>query len=164
MQMLSASMEEALNQVVEEFASAYLYLALSAWFASESLPDFARWMRLQAGEEASHAMKFFDFIIDRGGRVLLKKIDGPRARPQSALAAFEQVLEHERTVTTSIHTLQERAAVEKDHACFPLLLEFISEQIEEERTADDIVNQLRMIGEGKAGLLVLDHHLGKRES
>jgi ferritin len=162
---LSASMEEALNdQVVEEFASAYLYLALSAWFASESLPGFAGWMRIQAGEEAGHALKFFDFIIDRGGQVSLKAIDAPAARTESALAVFEHVLDHERAVTASIHALHDRAVAENDHACLPFLLGFISEQIEEERTAEQIVEQLRMIGEGKAGLLVLDHHLGKRES
>jgi ferritin len=151
------------NQINAELASAYLYLAMSAHFASEGLPGFARWMRLQAREEAAHAMQFLDHLLDRGGRVSLTALEQPPAGFGSALAVFERVLEHERGVTSAIHSLYELSVQERDPASQPLLLSFISEQIEEEKTAAAIVDQLRMVGEQKGPLLFLDRHMGRRQ-
>jgi ferritin len=162
---MTERVDAAINdQLNLELSSAYAYLSMSAHFEASALPGFGRWMRLQAKEEVRHAMRFFDFLNDRGGRVALQPIAAPAAEFASPLAAFEQALEHERRVTGAIHALYDLAAKEGDHAIQPILLSFISEQVEEEKTARDIVDQLRMIGGGTAGILVLDHHLGKRES
>jgi ferritin len=160
----SETIETALNdQVNLELFSAYLYLSMSAHFEATGLPGFAHCMRRQAQEEAGHAMRFFDFLTDRGARVALKSIDAPPADFASPLAAFEHALEHEQRVTASIHTLMETADHEGDHAARPLLLSFVSEQIQEEKTVRQIVDRLRMVGEATAGILVLDHQLAKRE-
>ena len=156
-------MGNAVNEQLNlELASAYVYLAMSAHFESAGLPGFARWMRLQSQEELGHAMRFFEFLNDRGGRVDLKAIEAPPSDFRSPLDVFEQALEHEKRVTGSINRLYDLAVKEGDHAAQPLLLSFISEQIEEEKTAGQIVDQLGMVGDGMAGILVLDHHLGKR--
>ncbi len=163
--MVAETIEAAVNdQLNLELSSAYVYLSMSAHFESAGLPGFARWMRLQAREEIAHAMRFFDFLNDRGGRVVLKAIDPPPSEFASPLAAFDLAQEHEQRVTASIHALYELAVKEGDHAAQPLLLSFISEQIEEEKTARQIVDRLRMVGERNAGILVMDHHLGKRGS
>jgi ferritin len=163
--MVSEAIEQAVNdQLNLELSSAYVYLSMSAHFESAGLPGFALWMRLQSKEEVGHALRFFDFLNDRGGRVVLTAIDAPPSDFASPLAAFEQALEHELRVSASIHTLYELALKEGDHAAQPILLSFISEQIEEEKTARQIVERLRMVGERNAGILVLDHHLGKRGS
>lgn len=161
--MVTETIEAAVNdQLNLELSSAYVYLSMSAHFESAGLPGFARWMRLQSREEVGHAMRFFDFLNDRGGRVVLKAIEAPPSDFASPLAAFEQALEHEQRVTASIHALYELAVKEGDHAAQPLLLSFISEQIEEEKTARQIVDRLQMVGDRNAGILVMDHHLGKR--
>src|SRR6266508_6155906 len=152
--MVNEKIEEAINrQVNAELASAYLYLSMSAHFASEGLPGFAHWMRVQAREEAEHAMRFFDHLVDRGGRASLAAIDQPPGDFGSALSVFERVLDHEREVTRAIHALYDLSVGERDHASLPMLLSFISEQVEEEKTAADIVDQLRMVGEQKGPLL-----------
>ncbi len=162
---MNEAIEEAINnQLNLELSSAYVYLGMSAHFEASGLPGFARWMRLQANEEVGHAMRFFDFLCDRGARVVLRPIDPPATEFASPLAAFERALEHEQRVTAAIHSLSDLAVKEGDHGAQPLLLSFISEQIEEEKTARQIVERLRMVGEGTAGILVLDHHLAQRGS
>jgi len=155
--------EEAMNrQIGAELASAYLYLSMSAHFASEGLSGFAHWMRRQSEEENAHAMRFFDHVLDRGGTVVLEQIDQPPAGFGAPVSIFEQVLDHERQVTEAIHGLYELALEQKDHASAPLLLEFITEQIEEEKTATELLDQVRLVGQDKGQLLFLDRELAKR--
>jgi ferritin len=161
--MISKAMNEAMNkQINAEMFSSYLYLAMSAHFEAESLGGTARWLRLQAKEEMEHAMKFFDHLIERGGKIVLKKIDEPESAWASPLAAFEAVAAHERKVTGLIHALVDKAAAEKDHASTIFLQWFVTEQVEEEANADEIVQKLKMIGESMNGLFMMDRHLGQR--
>ncbi len=161
--MLSKALQGAINgQIQHEFYSAYLYLSMSAHFETVHLPGCARWMRLQGQEEASHAMKLFDFILGRAGRVVLQAIEQPPAKFTSPLNVFQQALEHERKVTGMIHRLYELAAKENDYATQVMLQWFIEEQVEEERTAGDIVEQFKMIGDQPAAVFMLDKDLGGR--
>ncbi len=160
---LNTAMQDALNeQIQKEFESAYLYLSMAAYFGSKNLPGFAQWMRIQAQEEVTHAMKLFDFVQDRNGRVILHALGQPRADFESAQDVFETAAAHERDVTTRIHTLYARAVKDSDYASLALLQWFITEQVEEERAAGDIVETLRRIGDSAPGLFMLDKELGKR--
>ena len=149
-------------QIRHELDSAYIYLAMSAHFEAANLPGFARWMRLQAREELGHAMKLFDHVTVRGGRVTLQAIAQPPAEFGSPLSVFETALSHERKVTGLIEQLYETAAASKDHAAQIELQWFITEQVEEEKSAGDVVQQLRMVGDNPAALLMLDRQLGSR--
>ncbi|MCS7010404.1 MAG: ferritin [Anaerolineales bacterium] len=163
--MISQRMQEAINeQINKEFYSSYLYLSMAAYFEDKSLPGFAHWLRLQADEEREHAMKFYNHLVDRGGRVRLKAIDAPPVDWPSNLAVFEEVQQHEAKVTASIYALYELALQEKDYPAQTLLHWFIDEQVEEEKNAAEIVQQLRLIEEHSASVLMLDHRLAKRES
>ena len=162
--MLSEKVLTAINeQINHELFSAYLYLSMSAYFEASSLPGFAKWTRMQAQEETEHALKFFDYIADRGGRIELQAIDKPQKEWGSALEAFKAVLEHEQKVASLINKLYATAVVEKDYATEVLLHWFISEQVEEEKNATAIVDQLQMMEEHKAAIINIDHHVGKRE-
>jgi len=162
--MLSATIQKAINeQIKNELYSAYLYLAMSAHFEAASLPGFAKWTRVQAKEETEHAMKFFDFINDRGGRVELLAIDKPPVEFGSALEVFQQILEHERKVTSMIHKLYEAAVKEGDYPTQVMLHWFIDEQVEEEKNASLIVDQLQMAEDHQSAILHIDRHVGKRE-
>lgn len=162
--MISKTMQDAINkQINAELYSSYMYLAMAAYFESENLKGAAKWMRKQAQEENVHAMKFFDFINDRMGRVTLTAIDAPKTEWKSALEAFEEAFAHEQKVTGLINDLMTQAQKEKDHASAEMLQWFVKEQVEEEASADEVVNQLKMVGESKSSLLMIDHHLGKRE-
>lgn len=161
--MIGSKMEAALNaQIKEEMYSSYLYLAMAAYFNSIDLPGFSSWMRVQAKEEEAHAMKLFDFIQERGGRVVLVAMKEPTKEWASPLAAFEAALAHERHITGRIDKLVDLARAGKDHATEVFLQWFVKEQVEEEASADAIVRRLGMIGESKNGLLMMDHQLGKR--
>jgi ferritin len=161
--MLTQKVEKAFNeQVNAEMYSSYLYLSMSAHFASRSLNGFAHWMRMQADEESMHAMKFFDFILDRGGKPTLKAIEAPPADFGTPSEAFTTVLEHERKVTALIHGLVDVTAKEGDHASAPFLQWFVSEQIEEEKNAQEIVDQLKLVSDQPASLFMLDQMLGQR--
>ena len=156
-------MQDALNeQIKNELYSAYLYLSMSAHFEAANLPGFAKWMRIQAGEEQTHAMKFFDFINDRGGRVTLQAILQPPTEFTTPLAVFEQVLEHEGKVTAMIHNLYALALHENDYPTQVMLQWFINEHVEEEKNASHIVETLKLAGDKGGSLLMLDHRLGKR--
>jgi ferritin len=161
--MLNNDMEKALNaQVNAEMYSAYLYLSMSAFFQSKSLSGFAGWMRVQAQEEMVHAMKFYDFINERGGRVILEPIEAPPTDWDSPLATFEAVYEHEQKVTGLINELVELALEKHDHATNIFLQWFVSEQVEEEATAGTLVDKLKLIGKDANGLFMLDSELAQR--
>ena len=161
--MINKSMQDAMNdQINKELYSSYLYLSMAAYFEDKNLPGFAHWMRIQEAEEREHAMKFYDFILERGGKVTLKTIDAPKTEWKSTLEVAEEVAAHEAKVTASIHALYELALKEKDYPAQVMLQWFITEQVEEEKNAAEIVAKLRRIEErGTAGLM-LDHRLGKR--
>jgi ferritin len=161
--MLSEATQGAINeQIKNELYSAYLYLSMSAYCEANSLPGFARWLRLQSEEEVEHAMKFFDFVNVRGGRVELQAIDQPPTEFASALEIFEQTLAHERKVTAMIHRLYEIALEEKDYPAQVMLHWFIDEQVEEESNATQILDTLRMVGDKGQALVMLDKELGQR--
>jgi ferritin len=156
-------MFEALNlQLNRELYSGYLYLSMSAFFASKGLPGFANWMRVQALEELTHAMKFFDYITKAGGEVKLQAIEAPPANWPSTQKVFEATLEHEQRVTSSINDLVGLAIAEKDYATNNFLQWFVAEQMEEEENARSILDRLGLTGEERGPLFFLDQELGKR--
>ena len=161
--MIKKKMETAINkQINAELYSAYLYLSMSAYFQTLNLGGFANWMRIQAQEELTHAMKFYDYLIERGGRATMLIIEAPKTTWPAPLAAFEDVYKHEQKVTGLINDLMNLAATEKDHASVNMLHWFVDEQVEEESSADDIVQKLKLVGKGGSGLLMLDQQLGQR--
>jgi ferritin len=156
-------MQDAFNeQMKHEFYSSYLYLSMSAYCESANLPGLAHWMRGQAREEVIHAMKIFDHLIDRGGRVLLQPIGQPPADFKTPREVFEQAHKHEQEVTASINRMYGLAVDEKDFASRVFLDWFVQEQVEEEKTSDLLAEQLRMVGDDRPGLLMLDRELGQR--
>jgi ferritin len=160
--MLSKKMQAALNeQINAELYSAYLYLAMSAHSEATNLPGIAAWMRRQAKEEAGHAMRIFDYVADRGGRVTLGAIAKPAATWKNQVEMWSQVCEHERHVSALINKLFALAAKENDYATEAMLQWFLTEQVEEEKTASQILEQVKMIGPSSSGLFFLDRHLGK---
>ena len=160
---MSKRMEAALNkQINAEIFSAYLYMAMEAYFRSVNLKGFANWMRVQALEELTHADRFASYVFDRGARVTLEAVDKPEAAWKTPLEVFEHVLRHERKVTSLIGALVDLAAKEKDHATSAMLQWFVTEQVEEETTAEEIVAQLGMVRDSSHGLLMLDRELGTR--
>jgi len=161
--MISKKMEKALNeQVNAELYSAYLYLSMEAYFKSLNLNGFANWMRVQTQEEVAHAMKIYGFIDERGGRITLKAIDGPQTKWDSPLAVFKDVYKHEQKVTSLINNLVNLAIEEKDHATNTFLQWFVNEQVEEEASADQVVQQLKMMEKAPGGMFMLDRELGQR--
>lgn len=161
--MISKAMQEAINeQINKELYSSYLYLSMAAYFENANLPGFAKWLHIQADEERGHAMKFYEHLVDRGGRVLLKAVAGPETEWRSSLAAFKVVQEHEAKVTALINALYETALKEKDYPAQVLLQWFINEQVEEEKNAAGIVQQLELIDAKGTAVLMLDHQLGRR--
>jgi len=161
--MLNKKMNNALNeQINAEFYSAYLYLSMEAYFESVNLSGFAKWMRAQVQEESMHAMKLYDFVNEQGGRVLLKAIERPATEWSSPLAAFEAVYAHEQKVTGLINDLVNLAVEEKDHATNSFLQWFVNEQVEEEASADAVVQQLKMVKDSAEGKLMIDKELGQR--
>jgi len=161
--MISKKMEKALNeQVNAELFSAYLYLSMEAYFKSLNLNGFATWMRVQTQEEVMHAMKIYEFINGRGGRITLKAIDGPQIKWDSPLAVFKDVYKHEQKVTSLINNLVNLAIEEKDHATNTFLQWFVNEQVEEEASADQVVQQLKMMEKAPGGMFMLDRELGQR--
>lgn len=163
--MLSDKMQQAMNkQIRDELYSAYLYLSMAAYYESQNLPGFARWMRAQAAEEQTHALKFFDYVNERGGRVVLHAIDAPPASFATPVDVFEQTLAHEQHVTGLIHTIYQLALEEGDYASQIFLQWFITEQVEEEATAGQILELLRMIGDKGHALIMLDRQMGQRQA
>jgi len=157
---LSKTMQDALNgQIQKELASSYLYLAMAAYCETQNLPGFAKWLKVQAEEERGHAMRIFEYITDRGGQVVLQAIEQPPVEFGNPVQVFEAVLNHERKISASINDLYAQAVRENDYATQVMLQWFITEQVEEEKNASDILELLKMAGEH---VVVLDHRLGKR--
>ena len=163
--MISNKMEKAINeQINKEIYSAYLYLAMAAQCESMGFKGFASWFKVQYSEELAHAMKFFEYVNEVGGRVELAAIKQPPVNFKSPLAMFEQAYKHEQYVTQSIHGLVDLAIKEGDHAANSMLKWFVDEQVEEEAHASEIVSKMKMIGPSGSGLLYLDGKLGKRKT
>ncbi|HSR31652.1 MAG TPA: ferritin [Anaerolineae bacterium] len=160
---LSRKMQDALNeQIKEEMASAYIYLSMAAYCESINLPGFAHWMQNQSQEELSHAMKLYEYIHDRGGRVVFQALEQPPAEFDGPIGVFEKTLAHEQYITGRIHNLYAMAAGENDYASLGILQWFVNEQVEEEKTAGDILNLLKMVGDKGQGLIILDRQLASR--
>lgn len=161
--MISEQIEKALNdQINAEFYSAYLYLSMNSYFLSINLNGSASWMRSQALEELTHADKFYRYVSERGGRVLLGPVEGPQSSWASPLNAFEDAYRHEQKVTARINDLMDLAIREKDHATVSMLQWFVDEQVEEESSISGIVGQLRLVGDNTGALVMLDRELGMR--
>jgi ferritin len=161
--MIKEKVLEGFNkQINAEMYSSYLYLAMSAYFETLNLKGFANWMRVQAQEELVHAMKFYAFLHDRGGKVNLGPIDGPPTKWDTPLHAFEEAYNHEIKVTGLINSLVDTALEEKDHAANAFLQWFVTEQVEEEASADAVVQQLKLAGSDGSGLFMIDRELGQR--
>jgi ferritin len=161
--MFGEAIQSAMNeQMKNEFFAAYQYLSMAAYCESQNLPGFAHWMRTQAREETEHAMKFYDFILDRNGHVVLQAIDGPVVEFGSPLEVFERALEHEQRVTAMINDLYGLVVRENDYASQTFLQWFVTEQVEEEKNTGDVVETLKMIGDKSEALFLLDRELAHR--
>lgn len=161
--MLSKTLQKAFNeQINREFYSSYLYLSMAAYSESHNLPGFAHWMKLQQQEEVGHAMKIYKYVHERGSRVELGAIEQPPADFKSPTALFQDVLNHERSITAHINKLYEKALKENDYASQVMLQWFIEEQVEEEASASAILETLKMAGEKGQSLIMLDRQLARR--
>jgi len=161
--MLSKKMQKALNeQINAEIFSSYLYLSMAAYFEQENWTGFAHWMEKQSAEEYGHAMKIFGFVNEVGGKVELEVIEKPKSEWKSVLNVFEESLKHELMITDKINNLYNMASTEKDHASGIFLQWFVTEQVEEVNTVEQIIHKLKMIGEHKGALYMLDRELGSR--
>jgi ferritin len=163
--MIGERMQKALNeQLNNELYAGYLYFSMSSHFAAEGLSGISNWLRMQALEEASHAMKFHDHIIERGGRVSLMEVKKPKTTWKNPLEAFEDAYEHECKVTKMIDDLAALSEAEGDKPANNMLMWFVDEQVEEEKSALDIVKKLKMLGDHPGALYMLDSELGKRRA
>lgn len=161
--MIGERLNNAINdQIKNELESYYIYLSMAAWLHSRSLDGMGHWMRCQAHEEMIHALKFYNFIIDRGGEVVLQDLKQLKTRWSSPLEVFKDAYEHEKFISGKINELTTIAREEKDYASEPILAWFSTEQIEEEVNSSKVADELEMVGEDKSGLLMLDRELGGR--
>ena len=161
---ISKKMQDAINkQINRELYSAYLYMAMAVHFDSENLPGFSHWMKIQVQEEFGHAMKFYGYVIERGGRIVMGEIEAPQNEWKSPLAVFEQVYAHEQKVTEMINGLLAVAREEKDAASEIFLQWFITEQIEEEASASENIEKIKMLIDAPGGLFMLDRELALRQ-
>ena len=151
------------SQINAELESAYLYLAMSAKMERKNLPGLARWLRLQWEEELAHAMKLYDFMIQRDAKVQLQALPEPEVHFETPLQAFESVLEHEQYISERIANLYELATREHDYPLQSLLQWFIDEQVEEEDNARSAIDALRLVGENGPGLFLFDREMGARQ-
>jgi len=161
--MINSIVEKALNdQINAELYSAYLYLSMAAALEDMGLPGFANWTRIQNEEETFHAMKIYDFIIERGGRVKLAAIDAPPSEWKDVLTVFKEILKHEQLVTSLINHLMDTAIEQKDHATNMFLQWFVTEQVEEEANVDEVLQQLDLANDSKGALFMLDKEMATR--
>ncbi|MBE7709926.1 MAG: ferritin [Cyanobacteria bacterium SIG32] len=162
--MINDKVKEVLNeQINKEFYSAYLYLAMSAYFDDIGLCGFANWTKVQAREEVDHGMIIFDYLIDRDCKVTLKQIDYPENDFSSPLQVFERILEHEKYVTSSIDCIAYMSQEECDMATRNFINWYLTEQVEEEKNASDVITKLKLFGDEKASLFLIDKELLDRE-
>lgn len=160
---MNSKVEQKINeQINAELYSAYLYLSMAAYCESINLGGFANWMYVQYQEETSHAMKFYRYLNERGGRVSLAAIEKPQAEWKNVIDVFKEVYAHEQKVTALINDLVDLAIQEKDHATANMLQWYVDEQVEEEANASDLVAQLEMINGQGSALLMLDRELKQR--
>lgn len=160
---MDARVQQALNdQIRHELESAYIYLSMCAHFEAENLTGFAHWMRQQSREELAHAMRLFEYMHDRGGRVTLQALEQPPTAFGAPLAVFEQALEHERHISRLIGECYATAGAAGDTATQVMLQWFVTEQVEEEKSAGQAVDQLRMAGDNRAALFILDRQMAAR--
>ncbi len=163
--MLKQTMQDAINQqIVREMFSSNLYLSMAAYFSSQSLNGFANWMRIQAQEEMTHALKFFDYLLARNSCPVIGTIESPQNTWKSPLEAFIDAYKHEQQITSWIYKLVELSLEEKDYATNSLLQWFVNEQVEEEDSTSIIVDKLKLIGHNTDGLFMLDNELGTRSA
>ncbi|MBN2280531.1 MAG: ferritin [Candidatus Marinimicrobia bacterium] len=161
--MLKPKIEKAINeQINKELYSAYLYQAMSAHAANIGLEGIANWMDIQAQEEMTHARKFYDYILEQGGKIELVAIEKPDSDYQTVKDMFEKTLAHEKLVTASIHDLVYLAREERDYATEIFLSWFVTEQVEEESNVNAILDKLKLIGDGGNGLFMIDKDLSTR--
>jgi len=161
--MISQRMQDEMNaQIMHETFSAYLYFSMAAYFHAKSLDGMAQWMKAQAQEEITHALRFFDHIDERGGRIELEAIEKPQTIWESPLAAFDAALAHEEFITARINELVTIATEENDNAAAIMLQWFVTEQVEEEASVTKVVDMLKLIGDSGHGLLMADRELGQR--
>ncbi len=161
--MMNEKLQAAFNdQINKELYSEYLYLAMKIYFLEQNLNGFANWFDVQVQEERAHAMGLFDYLNDREGTLKLEAIDKPVVEGNTPVAIFEQVLKHEKFVTERISALMDVADEAHDRAALSFLDWYIKEQVEEEATASTILGTLRLIGDDKKGLLMLDRELAAR--
>lgn len=154
---------EAFNeQINAEMYSAYLYMSMAAWFEGLQLTGFAHWLKVQAQEEMTHALRFYSYIHQRGGKVTLKAIKAPETSWTSPLGAFEAVLEHERLVTSLINKLVSLARKAEDHAAENFLQWFVKEQVEEEASADEVIGKVKLVDQTPGGMFMLDKDMAAR--
>ena len=162
--MLTTSMQKAINhQISDEFNASYLYLSMSAYCESIGFQGFAKWLRKQSQEEVGHAMKLIDYMNDQFSRVVLQQIYEPEKTFGSLTDMMEQALLHEQEISECIYKLCELAESEEDYTTRTMLDWFITEQLEEEKTTGDIVEKLRIFGETKSTIYLIDQELGQRE-
>ena len=162
--MLNQRIEKELNsQLNKELFSSYLYMSMSAYFQSVDLLGFANWMQIQAQEELTHAQKFYDFINERGGRVVLEALDKPQTEWDSPLRAFEDALTHEEFITSSINDIVTVTNEEKDYASQIFLQWFVTEQVEEEASVSEVINKLKLMKDAPGAMYMLDKELGQRQ-
>jgi ferritin len=151
------------DQIKNEWYSAYLYLSMVSYFESVNLDGFAHWMKKQAAEEWEHGKKMFEFLLDRGVRVILQAIPQPPSDFSSPLDVFEKTLEHEKKVTSLIHAIADQSEKSNDHPSKVFIQWFITEQVEEEKNASKILDTLKKLKPDSSGIFQFDHRLGKRE-
>ena len=161
---ISKKLVDAINdQINYELYSGYIYLSMAAWFEEQNLDDMAQWMKKQAKEEYEHAMKFWDHVVDRGGRVILKAIEAPKTEWDSPIEVWKDAYQHEMNVTKRVFKIGKIAEKEDDKSATPPLQWFYDEQVEEEEQTMKVRDQLKMIGDSTNALLMLDSKLGQRE-
>lgn len=161
--MISQKLNDAINaQINRELYSEYLYSAMRAWFATQSLDGFANWMMVQTREEHAHGMGLYQYLLERGGKVQLQAIAQPPAEFGSPLSAFQQTIEHEHYITSSINDLMDLAIQEKDHALKSFLQWYVDEQVEEEANDEKIIHMLELVKDRPEGLLFVDKELAAR--
>jgi ferritin len=160
---INKNIQDAINdQINAEMFSAYLYLSMAAWFEFHNLPGFGNWMTVQAQEEMAHAKIFYNYVIERGGQVILKAIDAPSTDWSGPEAIFAEAYAHEQKVTARINALMDLARKENDHASVIRFEWFVTEQVEEEASVDKVIQKLKMVGDNSQGLFMIDNELGTR--